>query len=137
MSNHDHGPAPSLTRNQTLVMEALEEAKAPLSAYTILDLLRDQGFRAPLQVYRALDKLIETGLVHRLESLNAFVACTHPGCDGHGMSAFMICNACGSVRELSDRDIERRLATLASQAGFKTSKTAIELRGTCQNCAVA
>jgi len=75
---HDHGRAPSdLTRNQSLVFGALSRAEGPLSAYTILDQLRDDGFRAPLQVYRALDKLVETGMVHRLESLNAFVACSH------------------------------------------------------------
>ena len=71
-----------LTKNQTLVMGALSQAKGPLSAYTILDELRDDGFRAPLQVYRALEKLVELGLVHRLESLNAFVACQHTSCGG-------------------------------------------------------
>lgn len=69
---------PQLTKNQALVMGALTHSDGPLSAYTILDKLRDQGFRAPLQVYRALDKLLEYGLVHRLESLNAFVACACP-----------------------------------------------------------
>ena len=69
--------APVLTKNQSLVFETLQRADQPISAYTILDRLRDHGFRAPLQVYRALDKLVEAGLVHRLESLNAFVACAH------------------------------------------------------------
>ena len=63
-----------LTRNQTMVMAALTKSQAPMSAYAILNQLREHGFRAPLQVYRALDKLGELGLVHRLESLNAFVA---------------------------------------------------------------
>jgi Fur family zinc uptake transcriptional regulator len=62
-----------LTKNQSLVMGALSQANGPLSAYTILDELREHGFRAPLQVYRALEKVVEFGLVHRLESLNAFV----------------------------------------------------------------
>jgi Fur family zinc uptake transcriptional regulator len=82
MNDHVHAPV-DLTKNQSLVMGALTNSDGPLSAYTILDQLRDHGFRAPLQVYRALDKLVEFGLVHRLESLNAFVACRHPGCDGH------------------------------------------------------
>ncbi len=88
-----------LTRNQSLVFNALVESDGPLSAYTLLDRLREHGFRAPLQVYRALDKLVEFGMVHRLESLNAFVACAHPhdGCSGHGTVAFMICNTCGHV----------------------------------------
>src|SRR5690606_9624291 len=79
---------PDLTRNQTLVLDALEKADAPLSAYTILDRLRGDGLRAPLQVYRALEKLLSAGLVHRLESLNAFVACARPHCHAHGMIAF-------------------------------------------------
>ncbi|HSO47903.1 MAG TPA: transcriptional repressor, partial [Rhizobiaceae bacterium] len=66
MNGHDHATA-ELTKNQSLVMGALARSDGPLSAYTILDQLRDNGFRAPLQVYRALEKLVEFGLVHRLE----------------------------------------------------------------------
>jgi len=69
MARHSPGHShvrPDLTKNQSLVMGALTRADGPLSAYTILDQLRDQGFRAPLQVYRALDKLVEFGMVHRL-----------------------------------------------------------------------
>lgn len=135
MEPHSHHDHPPLTRNQTLVLSALEEAESPLSAYAILDLLREEGLRAPLQVYRALEKLIEGGMVHRLESLNAFVACRHPACDAHGMIAFMICNRCGAVQELTDGEIERRLSALALAAGFRASKTAIELRGVCAGCA--
>src|SRR5690606_31319784 len=55
-----------LTRNQSLVLDRLEKAEAPMSAYALLDQLRDEGLRAPLQVYRALDKLLDMGLAHRL-----------------------------------------------------------------------
>ncbi len=126
-----------LTKNQSLVMGALSEANAPLSAYTILDRLRDHGFRAPLQVYRALDKLVEFGMVHRLESLNAFVACRHPECDAHEIIAFAICDTCGQVAELSDDSLTRRLKTLAKETGFLSKKTTIELRGICQVCQAA
>ena len=61
-----------LTNKQALVMNLLGKTKGPLSAYAILDQLHDSGFRGPVQVYRALEKLMELGLVHRLESLNAF-----------------------------------------------------------------
>lgn len=126
-----------LTRNQTLVLDALSRAEAPLSAYTILDKLRDDGFRAPLQVYRALDKLLEFGLVHRLESLNAFVACAHPdeGCCTHGITAFTICESCGKVTEFHDHTIEERLAAFAQGHNFKPGKTTIEIRGHCNGCA--
>ncbi len=68
MTVHAHAEN-DLTRNQSLVLDTLSQSGGPLSAYTILDQLRDHGFRAPLQVYRALDKLVEFGMVHRLESL--------------------------------------------------------------------
>ncbi|MFB2551696.1 Fur family transcriptional regulator [Ensifer soli] len=127
---------PKLTRNQSLVLDALTASGQPLSAYTILDRLRDHGFRAPLQVYRALDKLIEQGLIHRLESLNAFVACTQPHehLHEHGVTAFAICEDCGQVTEFQDAAIEHRLAALVSAQDFRTEKTTIEVRGHCRDC---
>ncbi len=129
--------AQQLTRNQTLVLEALSQAEAPLSAYTILDKLRGEGFRAPLQVYRALEKLQDVGLVHRLESINAFVACAHPDqdCCSHGLTAFTICESCGKVTEFHDHMIEERLAGFARDRNFRPGKTTIEIRGHCAGCA--
>ena len=129
-----------LTRNQSLVLGALTQAEGPLSAYTILDRLRDEGFRAPLQVYRALDKLLERGMVHRLESLNAFVACAHPqsACcagHGHGTVAFAICDSCGQVVEFHDHEVDHRLADWTRERKFKPEKTTIEIRGLCEACA--
>ncbi|ASY69195.1 Fur family transcriptional regulator [Sinorhizobium fredii] len=128
---------PELTKNQSLVMGALTHAEGPMSAYTILDKLRDHGFRAPLQVYRALDKLLEYGLVHRLESLNAFVACScpHDHEHDHGVTAFTICEGCGQVTEFHDEAIEQRLSALVRAQSFKTEKTTIEIRGHCKSCA--
>lgn len=131
MTNHPHA---DLTKNQSLVMGALTDSEGPLSAYTILDRLRDDGFRAPLQVYRALDQLIASGMVHRLESLNAFVACRDHGCSDHGQTVFMICEECGSVSEVNDSALTKRLKTLATKAQFGLQKATIELRGVCQNC---
>lgn len=126
-----------LTKNQDLVLGVLSHADGPLSAYTILDRLRDNGFRAPLQVYRALEKLLEFGLVHRLESINAFVACAHPheDCHAHGLTAFTICESCGQVTEFHDEVIEARLKGFARDRNFKTGKTTIEIRGLCAGCA--
>ena len=131
--------ANGLTKNQSLVLGVLQKSEQPLSAYTILERLRDNGFRAPLQVYRALEKLLEGGLVHRLESINAFVACAHATDDccghGHGVVAFAICSNCGNVEEFHDHTIEERLGAWASRKSFKPEKTTIELRGLCANCA--
>lgn len=128
-----------LTKNQLNVLEKLERASGPLSAYTLLDQLREQGFRAPLQVYRALDTLVKAGLVHRLESLNAFVACAEPHDHGHdhrhGMTAFAICDKCGQVTELSDVAIGERLEEWVGASGFVANRAVIEFRGTCAKCA--
>ncbi|WP_368669747.1 transcriptional repressor [Roseibium sp. RKSG952] len=106
-----------------------------MTAYAILDSLRDKGFRAPLQVYRALDKLVEFGLVHRLESLNAFVACSHPvDCGSHTAAAFAICSNCGNAEEFAADQAVKSLSAWAEDAGFILSKTTIELRGTCSRC---
>jgi Fur family zinc uptake transcriptional regulator len=133
---------PALTKNQSLVFDVLSRADGPMSAYTILDRLRDHGFRAPLQVYRALDKLTEFGMIHRLESLNAFVACAHRDSEccggsghGHGTVAFAICESCGRVSEFHDDAVAHRLDDWATGRGFKPAKTTIEIRGLCQNCA--
>ena len=124
----------SLTRNQLWVLEKLEAAGTPLSAYTLLDQLREKGFRAPLQVYRALDVLVKGGLVHRLESLNAFVACAEPHDHDHSMTAFAICDSCGQVMELSDHDVSHRLEDWVRSTGFSPKRAIIEFRGICESC---
>lgn len=135
MNNHrQHHASPELTRNQTLVFDVLSKAEGPLSAYTILDQLRGDGFRAPLQVYRALEKLLDYGMIHRLESLNAFVACAHPQCHNHDLIAFAICDQCGQVTEFSDTAIENLVSAWGLQNGFETNKTTLELRGLCKKC---
>ncbi len=139
--DHDHGhprgpgESKALTRNQQLVFDILERAEGPLSAYSILDALRGEGLRAPPQVYRALEKLLETGLVHRLESLNAFVACAHPHDCAHALTAFAICEKCGAVSEFADAVVEARLGAWAGGTGFVPKRTTVEIKGLCAACA--
>ena len=131
----------TLTKNQQRVLEKLEGASGPLSAYTLLDQLREAGFRAPLQVYRALDTLIKGGYAHRLESLNAFVACStghdHDHDHAQGMTAFAICDRCGQVAEFSDVDLGERLDHWVESTGFVPTKAVIEFRGLCADCSKA
>jgi Fur family transcriptional regulator, zinc uptake regulator len=136
-ADHQHDHSLDLTRNQDLVLKTLNAADAPLSAYDILDQLRVEGLRAPLQVYRALEKLIDHGLAHRLESLNAFVCCANAEQHARtgGTAAFAICEGCGHVDEFADDVVEARLADWASQHGFTPTRTTIELRGRCRDCA--
>ncbi|NVK35110.1 MAG: transcriptional repressor [Rhodobacteraceae bacterium] len=134
MNDHVHVDPAALTKNQALVFSALSDANGPLTAYAILDELRGDGFKAPLQVYRALEKLIEGGLVHRLESLNAFVACRHPTGCSHQWAAFAICESCGDVKEFSPDKAMDLLKDWAENDGFKLAKTTVELRGQCPAC---
>ena len=125
-----------LTKNQALVMSTLTDATEPLSAYSILHELRDHGLKAPLQVYRALDKLVELGMVHRLESLNAFVACQHDACsnNSHQTIVFTICQKCNHVKELGNASISDAVSKYVSDIGFSLDTSVIELRGTCTSC---
>jgi Fur family transcriptional regulator, zinc uptake regulator len=126
----------TLTKNQTLVLAELQSADAPLSAYALLDRLRPHGLRAPLQIYRALDRLMEFGQIHKLESINAFMACSHHHEEGHqhGVAGFAICDSCGQVSEFEDSAIGHRLEEWSKAHGFHPEKSAIELHGQCAAC---
>ena len=124
----------SLTRNQELVLDVLQRSKGQMSAYDILDKLRPEGLKAPLQVYRALEKLVERNLVHKLESLNAFVCCKHKSCHEGELAAFTICNDCGDVREFNVGAVADMLWQQTEKNGFKPFQAAIEIKGTCARC---
>ena len=126
----------NLTKNQSLVFGVLSNAESPLSAYSILDILRDEGFKAPLQVYRALNVLQKVGLIHRIECLNAFVACSQPDCGSHEYIAFAICEICEKVTEFSNDSVKSGLEFWAGTQKFQLQQTVIELRGKCQTCLV-
>lgn len=137
MSPATRPPTPALTKHQSLVLGALAREEAPASAYTLLAHLQEQGLRAPQQVYRALDKLIEYGLVHRVETMNAFVACAHPHSHQQGLVVFAICDQCGHVDEFADNAIERRLKGWSKDEGFQMSVATVELHGKCARCTAA
>ena len=128
--------SPGLTKKQALVRNLLGKTKGPLSAYAILNQLHDSGFRGPVQVYRALEKLMELGLVHRLESLNAFVACQQRTCDHQSKKTiiFTICEICGSVQELVNNGLEHLVRSLEKDIEFLTNRSVIELKGICSTC---
>jgi Fur family zinc uptake transcriptional regulator len=83
-------------------------------------------------VYRALAFLLEQGLVHRLETVHAYVSCAHPGEPHFGQ--FLICTACGDVTELEDTQIARSLRRAESATGFHTARRVIEISGVCARC---
>lgn len=122
-----------LTPARARVLEILLEAHRALGAYDILDRLGAEGKPAqPPVAYRALDFLVAHGFVHRIERLNAFVACTRP--DAPHDAAFMICRACGTIAEAPRRAESGALGAAARDMGFAIERTVIEAEGLCPAC---
>ncbi|MEM6711872.1 MAG: transcriptional repressor [Pseudomonadota bacterium] len=116
------------------VLELLLREHRALGAYAILDLLADAGFGSqPPVAYRALDFLTRHGFAHKIERLNAFVACVHPG-EKHS-PAFMICRLCDAVAEAQSAPAKGALGAAAKAAGFQIERTLVEAEGICPACA--
>jgi Fur family zinc uptake transcriptional regulator len=123
-----------LTAQRRQVLGIVCGAGRALGAYEILDTLRTAvPGAAPPTVYRALDFLVEQGLVHRLETLHAFVGCAHP--DEPHAGQFLICRDCGTVRELEDPAVNRSVQAAADASGFRAERPVVEIRGRCARCA--
>ena len=122
-----------LTPVREKVLELLLESHGALGADTILEKLVGAGFRSqPPVAYRALDFLVEHGLVHRIEKLNAFVACNKPQ-PGHA-PAFMICKDCHQVAETHGKSTSGTLGKAARAIGFDIQETVVEAEGICAAC---
>jgi len=116
------------------VLQALLSSHRPLGAYEVIDeLAKSMPRPAPVTVYRALDFLIENGLVHRIESRNAFLACAHDH-DAAAMVAFLICERCGSVGEIPAAPVAQSLNAAARATGFAPKLSVVEITGTCAHC---
>ena len=124
----------ALSDAQQLALQALRDSEAPLTAYEVLGSLRKAHPKAaPPTAYRALNRLIALGLAHRLESLNAYVACDHP--HHSEQPIFTICDACGWVNERNDADMNRKLYDTSAALGFAVGSIIVEIHGLCSNCA--
>ena len=122
-----------LTPQRKSVLRLICESDIPLSAYEILDRMQDGPRRpAPPTVYRALDFLLAQGLIHKIESLHAFVGCTHPEHPHAGQ--FLICTDCGRVDELCRDHLGKALEQEVRRSGFQTQRPVVELLGLCANC---
>ncbi|MEM6448002.1 MAG: Fur family transcriptional regulator [Cyanobacteria bacterium J06642_2] len=120
-------------KTQSQVLAVLRRHHDPLSAYDVIGELRQVNPKiAPPTVYRALEALAGQGLVHRLESLKAFVACQHDECQ-HA-SIFAICDDCGTVEESFAPDLIEELFRVAGRSGFTPTRHVIELHGLCSSC---
>ncbi|RED12987.1 transcriptional repressor [Pontivivens insulae] len=115
------------------VLEILLDGHRAMGAYDILDVLRTEGQRAqPPVAYRALEFLVAHGLAHKIEKMNAFVACSHPGIDHD--PAFLICRKCDSVAEATTTPAQGELDEVARKAGFTIERAVLEAEGVCPNC---
>jgi Fur family transcriptional regulator, zinc uptake regulator len=124
-----------LTPLRRQVLETLAESHKTLGAYEIMDRMAQQGPRpAPITVYRALDFLVENGLVHRIESRNAFLACIGEHEAGAGTTVFLICERCGAVGEANSKAVADTLQNAARVAGFTPKARVIEVTGVCAHC---
>ena len=127
----------ALTGTKREVLAHIAAAMQPLTAYQILDLVQKQRGKPvmPPTIYRAVNFLVEQGFVHRLESLNAFVACAD--LDHHHAGQFVICDSCGRTEELADATVSDRLAQDAKGLGFTLSHQTVELHGVWRSVPVA
>lgn len=121
-----------LTPIRRKVLELLLNSREPAKAYDLLDKIDGYGAAKPPTIYRALDFLQSIGLAHKIESLNAYVACGHAN---HEHSAvFLICDKCGGAEELNADATSSALSEDLRAAGFEIKTTTIEARGICRDC---
>ena len=120
-------------RMQAEVLAVLRSQRTPMSAYEMLGQLREENPRlAPPTIYRALAALTNRGSVHRLESLNAFIACRSYG---HSQASILsICDDCGGVEENVSTDLLQTLSGIAARSGFAPARHVVEIHGQCATC---
>ena len=124
----------NLTATRRRVLELVWQGHEPVKAYEIIDNFKaSHQATKPPTVYRALDFLMENGLVHRIESLNAFVGCARP--DNPHQANFFICTNCHRANEIDSRKIAATFENLAHQQNFTISHKTIEVYGLCSSCA--
>ena len=125
-----------LTPNRAGVLGLIADAGKPVKAYDLLEQMREgegTGAAAPPTVYRALDFLLANGFIHKLESVNAFVACHHPNAAQHSVP-FLICGRCHAAVELEDRQVVAALDERARALGFVPQAQTLEVHGLCARC---
>ena len=122
-----------LTDTRRRVLQLVWQSHQPIGAYELLEALVAEGrSAAPPTVYRSLEFLMQAGLVHRLDSLNAFIGCADPTHPHTGQ--FLICRECRSVAELDEQAISELVSELASGIGFTAVRQMLEIEGVCSNC---
>ena len=134
-SNHTYNKKnQTLTKNQRIVLNLLQDSGEPLKAYFILDSLKKEGLNSPLQVYRALDKLVELGKIHKVESLNSFIICNNSNCASN--TAFTICERCGKVKEIKNNNLSEGVNELVRENKLNITRYNLEFYVVCKTCKI-
>lgn len=126
-------PAPA----EELVLSALRKSKMPLSAYDILEKVNKFGIKSSPIVYRALETLMKNGTAHKINELNAFVACACTADHHHDVSVLTVCHGCKRVDELHDHAVIHHLTKLRKLHVNLSKSAVVELPVTCKNCVEA
>ncbi|MDR2051294.1 MAG: transcriptional repressor [Deltaproteobacteria bacterium] len=122
-----------LTAIRRKIFKILLQAGAPLKAYDIIDRMREDGRRiTPATMYRTLEFLLQQGLAHRINALNAYVPCTAAH-DSGGLLLF-VCSDCQKASELNDPVLYDSLRARLGVLGFSLDNASIEIQGACPSC---
>lgn len=128
-----HRQGLKLTKIRQQVLEIIWAQHNPIGAYDVLQKLQEAGHKpAPPTAYRALEFLVSAKLIHRIESLNAYIGCPSP--NASHQCQFYICTDCGHIAEVSNSLVSDALNTSAKELGFECQQPVIEVHGVCQNC---
>ncbi len=136
-----HGAKLTALREQVLLL--IWESHKPLRAYALMDMLSEKSQRriAPPTVYRALEFLLDLGLIHRINSLNAYIGCTSP--HSHQSSSqhsnqqsnyFFICSECHNTQEVIDSSLSVQIDKAAKEINFSSKQQWLEVTGLCKQC---
>ncbi|MDR2055313.1 MAG: transcriptional repressor [Desulfovibrio sp.] len=122
-----------LTSLRRSILEILVAADFPVKAYDIIEYMRDKGKRVtPASIYRTLDFLLQNGLVHRVNSLNAYIPCT--GKHSNHILLMFICSECQKTTEIDDQTLYDSMQSRLEELGMSLQGGCIEIQGTCKEC---
>jgi len=122
-----------LTKIRQQVLEIVWASHNPIGAYDVLQKLQESGHKpAPPTAYRALDFLVSANLIHRIESLNAYIGCPTP--NATHQHQFFICKSCGYIAEVNSTAVAKALSNEAKGLDFISQQPVIEVHGLCKNC---
>ncbi len=122
-----------LTSIRRRILELICSSHKAVGAYELLDLFREQDAKAkPVTIYRALDFLMDAGLVHKIESINAFIGCLQA--ETKHQSIILICDHCKNAFELDATSIYQTISTMSTNIQFTPASLTIELHGLCFSC---